>query len=278
MNTKNSRSLLLLVMITIFAVGCKDDDLEPLSFYGNSYEVPVRGARYIGIKSGSGDYSLQVENTKLLSASKEEGWSNPAGMFLVRGLLTGETTLTVIDNRTAERCNLHIKVTDNYEVLRVSATIKNEDPSLKDEHPFFSQTPYLFLVNNRERDVYFADRKGEQTITENGIRIKGKGSYTLVMEAGNPYLELIYATNEDGQLTDDASVAPTSHKFRITRSSEFLLHYLDENLNLGWDTPSGSYSAEQMFLTLEMEEDGSGSQITGKFYTEDTTIPTGLLN
>ncbi|MCE5227851.1 MAG: hypothetical protein LLG05_18585 [Porphyromonadaceae bacterium] len=262
---------LMLLLVTAFAGGCSDDETEPFRFYEEAYEVPVHGTRYIGVKSGSGDYTIQVENTGILSASEDDGWSSSEGTILVRGLLTGEATLTVTDNRTNETQDLHIKVINNYEVISIS--------TFENNHPVFSKTPFLFLINNQERDVYFADMEGEKSITENGIQVKGKGSYSFTMEDSQPCLTLTYATDENGQLTDDASTSPTPHKFIITKSSEFVLHRLDENLNLGWDTPSGSYSAEQMSAVIEMEEEETGYQNTGSFDTyKNVTIPKGVLN
>ncbi len=268
METKNIYGLMLLLLIIIFMGGCSYDEPETLRFYDTSYEVPIHGTRYIGVESGSGDYTLAVENYAMFSASREDGWSNPSGMLLVRGLLTGEATLTVTDNVTRETRSLQIKVTDSYEVFRVS--------TLKNKHLVLSKTPFLFLINNQARDVYFADMEGEKSITDNGLRVRGKGTYSFTMEDSKPYLILTYSTDENGQLTDDTAIVPTPHKFLITKSSEFILHRLDENLNLGWETPSGIYSAEQISLVMKMEEVESGYKIEGKL--EQIEIPQGILN
>lgn len=268
MKTNKTYRLLLLLLVSAFIGACKNDETEPLSFYTDSYEVPIHGTRYIGIKSGSGDYSIQIKNTGLFSAAEDYGWSDPAGMILISGLLTGEGTLTVIDNVTKETRNLKIKVTHNYEVFRVS-TFENSDPVL-------SKTPFLFLINNKARDVYFADNSGQKTISDNGLRIQGKGSYTFTMENGKPYLTLIYATDNDGQLTNNAAIAPTPHKFQITKSSEFALHRLDQNLSLNWETPAGSYPVDQQFLAMKLEEVGTGFKIEGSL--ESVEIPQDILN
>ncbi|MDM8159614.1 hypothetical protein QUH73_07310 [Labilibaculum sp. K2S] len=276
MKTKNAYKLLMLLLLAVFAGACNDDDQEPLSFDNTYYEVPVHGTRYIGVKSGSGNYSIQVENPYLLSASEDKGWSNPAGTLLVRGVLTGESTLIVTDNQTGETTNLPIKVTDNYEVLRVSQLYWNDSTIMKNEHPVFSKMPFVFLINNQARDVYFADMKGENSITNNGIRIKGKGSYSFTMDDGKPYLTLIYPANENGQLTDDTSAVATPHKFEITQSSEFLWHRLDENLNLGWGTIAKAYPNSLRGEAITMEEINSIYKLEGKF--EPVEIPTGILN
>ncbi len=267
MKAKELIGLFLLSLATIFAGGCSDDENKPLSFYDDSYEVPVHGTRYIGVESGSGDYTLQVENWGIFSALVDDGWSNPAGMLLIRGLLTGEATLTVTDNQTRETRTLHIKVTNNYEVFRVSAYENN--------HPVLSKAPFLFLVNNQARDVYFVDRE-EISLTDYRLRVLGKGTYTFTIKDNEPSLTLIYAADNDGQLTDDPTIASEPHTFRITRSSEFALHRLDENLNLGWETPSGSYPDEQRSLSMEMEEVATCSKIEGSL--EEVEIPRGILN
>lgn len=267
MKTKNVFRLLLLFLVTVLAVKCSDDETEPLRFYNDSYEVQIHGTRYIGVESGSGNYTIQVENSGIASASLDPDWSSEAGMILVRGLLTGETTLTVIDNETNETCSLLIKVTDNYEVFRVS--------KYENIHPVLSKMPFLFLINNDAKDLLFADMEGEKSITDNGVRVRGKGSYSLTMEDNKPYITLIYATDDNGALTDDANITPAPHKFQITKSSEFALHRLDENLNLGWGTPSASYTAEQSFLTMEMEEVASGYLFETKL--EQVEIPQDIL-
>ena len=278
MKTININGLLLLLLITAFIGGCKDDETEPLRFYDDSYEVPIHGTRYIGVESGSGDYSVQIENPGLFSASEDNGWSTSEGMLMVRGLLTGESTLIVTDNRTGETANLTIKVIENYETLRVFTLYWDDSTStiMENKHPVLSKTPFVFLINNKERDVYFADQKGENSITSNGIRIQGKGSYSHTMEDDKPYLTLTYSEDENGQLTDDASVVPTPHKFEITQSSEFLRHRLDENLNLGWETIAKTYPDSLRGEAVSMKGINSSYKLDGKF--EQVEIPTGILN
>jgi len=278
MRTKNAFKLLMLLLLAVFAGACSDDNPEPLNFYNVAYEVPMHGTRYISVKSGSGDYSFQVDNPYLFSASEDDGWSNPEGTFLVRGLLTGESTLAVTDNRTGETANLTIKVTDNYEALQISTLYWDESTSkiMENEHPVFSKIPFVFLINNKERDVYFADRSGENSLTSNGIKIQGKGTYSLTMENDKYYLTLTYAEDESGELTDDASVIATPHKFEITQSSEFLRHRLDENLNLGWETIAKAYPDSLRGEAITMKGVNSSYQLDGKF--EQIEIPTGVLN
>ncbi len=278
MKIKNVSKLLMLLLLAVFAGACRDDDPEPLSFYNVAYEVPIHGTRYISVKSGSGDYSVQVDNPYLFSASEDDGWSNPEGTFLVRGLLTGESTLFITDNRTGETAILTIKVTDNYEALRVSTLYWDESSStiMENEHPVFSKIPFVFLINNKERDVYLADRSGENSLTSNGIKIQGKGTYSFTMEDGKPYLTLIYPGDENGQLTDDVSAVSTPHKFEITQSSEFLRHRLDENLNLGWETIAKAYPDSLRGEAITMKGVNSSYQLDGKF--EQIEIPTGVLN
>ena len=278
MRTKNAFKLLMLLLLAVFAGACSDDNPEPLNFYNVAYEVPMHGTRYISVKSGSGDYSFQVDNPYLFSASEDDGWSNPEGTFLVRGLLTGESTLAVTDNRTGETANLTIKVTDNYEALQISKLYWDESTSkiMENEHPVFSKIPFVFLINNKERDVYFADRSGENSLTSNGIEIQGKGTYSFTTEDDKYYLTLTYPEGESGELTDDASVIATPHKFEITQSSEFLRHRLDENLNLGWETIAKAYPDSLRGESITMKGVNSSYQLDGKF--EQIEIPTGVLN
>lgn len=268
MKLKNFFGFLLPVFVIIFVAGCKDDEPEPLRFYGDSYEVPVHGVRYIGVKSGSGDYTIQVENTGIFSASEDEGWSNPAGMLLVRGLLTGESILYITDNSTGETTTLKIKVVDHYEVLRAS--------TFENNYPVLIKTPFIFLISNESRDLYLADMKGEKTITDNGLRIRGKGHYAFSMEDDKPYLTLTYATDDKGAITNNPVYSPEAHKFQITQSSEFMLHRLDQNLNLGWETVAKNFSENQCSLIMKMEQADSGY----KFETvlEQVEIPAGILN
>nr|WP_320021503.1 hypothetical protein [uncultured Draconibacterium sp.] len=278
MKTKNVFKLLFLTFITLSIGACNDDDPEPLSFYNVAYEVPIHGTCYIGPQTGSGNYSLHVENPYMLSASEEEGWSNPAGMFLVRGLLTGESILSITDNRTGETASLSVKVTDNYEALRISTLYWDESISkiMENEHPVLSKIPFVFLINNKERDVYFADRSDENSLTSNGIEIQGKGTYSFTMEDDKYYLTLTYPEDESGELTDDASVIATPHKFEITQSSEFLRHRLDENLNLGWETIAKAYPDSLRGEAITMKGVNSNYQLDGKF--EQIEIPIGVLN
>ncbi len=278
MRTKNAFKLLMLLLLAVFAGACSDDNPEPLNFYNVAYEVPMHGTRYISVKSGSGDYSFQVDNPYLFSASEDDGWSNPEGTFLVRGLLTGESTLAVTDNRTGETANLTIKVTDNYEALQISKLYWDESTSkiMENEHPVFSKIPFVFLINNKERDVYFADRSGENSLTSNGIEIQGKGTYSFTTEDDKYYLTLTYPEDESGELTDDASVIATPHKFEITQSSEFSRHRLDENLNLGWETIAKAYPDSLRGESITMKGVNSSYQLDGKF--EQIEIPTGVLN
>ena len=278
MKTKKISKLLMLLLLAVFAGACSDDKAEPLSFYNSAYEVPIHGTRYIGVKSGNGNYSVQIENPGLFSASKEEGWSNPAGTLLVRGLLTGESKLIVTDNQTGEAVGLAIRVIENYETLRVSTFYWDDSTSAikENKHPVFSKIPFVFLINNRARDVYFADRSGENSAIGNDIRIQGKGSYSFTMENGKPYLTLTYPADENGQLTDAVSAVSTPYKFEITQSSEFMRHRLDENLNLGWGTIAKAYPDSLRGEAITMKGVNSTYQLDGSF--EQIEIPTGVLN
>lgn len=268
---KSYVNLFLLLAMTVFVVGCHGDNHpNALSFYENTYEVPIHGSRTVGIKTGSGNYSLQVGNPSLVSASKQDGWSNSSGVFVIQGFITGETKLTVTDNKTGDICELGIKVIDNYETFRISM--------IKNEHPLFSKIPFLFFVNNVSRDVYFADMSGEKNIIDNGIRIKGKGSYHFSIDGDQTYLELSYAVDNHGELTDNTSFEVKKHIFDITKKTDFILHRLDENLNLGWNTPGSNFSNEEVGLVMTMKDEETGFEIESSLETKSIEIPPNILN
>ena len=103
---------------------------------------------------------------------------------------------------------------------------------------------FIFLISNQSRDLYLADMEGEKTITDNGLRIQGKGSYSFTIEDNKPYLTLIYATDDKGAVTNNPAYSPEAHKFQITQGSEFMLHDLDENLNLGRGIVAKNFSED----------------------------------
>ncbi|MCI1780195.1 MAG: hypothetical protein LKI53_09630 [Bacteroidales bacterium] len=277
METKSIYRILPVFLFVVLLGACSNNDkAKPLDFYSEAYEVPLHGERYIGVKSGSGEYSLHVENPDLFSAAEDKGWSDPAGVFLLKGLMTGKSALYVTDKKTGETANLAIKVVDNYEVFRIFDIYYNGSEIVENRHPVLSKIPYIFLVNDKARDLYFADQSGENSLTSNGIKIKGKGNYSFAHEDGKTYLILTYAADEDGKLTDDASVVATSHKFEFTQISDFLLHRLDVNLNLGMGTVGKTYPDNSRGNAFSMEEVNTIYKFDGNL--GQVEIPTGVLN
>jgi hypothetical protein len=121
MKPKHFCSAALCCILILLSACNKDDNDNPLRFYNDTYEVPMGGIRYLGLESGNGDYSLEVEDQRLISAQVEHGWSTPGGSAIyVRGILTGKTTLKVTDAATLESCLLKIKVVDNYEAMQLA--------------------------------------------------------------------------------------------------------------------------------------------------------------
>lgn len=76
MKPKHFHSAALYCILTLLSA-CNKDDNNPLRFYNDTYEVPMGGIRYLGLESGNGDYSLEVEDQRLISAQVEHGWSTP---------------------------------------------------------------------------------------------------------------------------------------------------------------------------------------------------------
>lgn len=83
--------LFALSCILSLSNACKDDDVNPLRFYEDGYEVPMGGKRYLGLGSGNGDYSLEINDIRIASAGTESGWTGvPAGrQIYVCGILDG---------------------------------------------------------------------------------------------------------------------------------------------------------------------------------------------
>lgn len=142
---------------------CKDEDNQPLEFYDSYYEVPMGGIRYIGPKSGNGDYNLEMEHTQIAAAGIEKGWSGvPNGTNIyVRGYLTGKTRLRVTDYATSESCVLNIKVVDNYEALQLLPADYLGEEGITTPQPL-QGVDFIFLINTPSREAYFFER-GEQT-------------------------------------------------------------------------------------------------------------------
>ena len=250
---------------------CKDDNDSPLLFYNDTYEVPMGGIRYLGLESGNGDYSLEVEDQRLVSAQVEQGWSTPGGSAIyVRGILTGKTTLKVTDYATLESCLLQIKVVDNYETMRLSHGYESSLPEdgASDLLPGISD---IFLINNRTRDAYFF-KQGLQTAFSSGVELVAKGNYAL--EQGIDKQANMTLTFTEG--TEQAGALSGSHKF-ILHGNPYILHRLDKNLNLNWNTPpiGDTRTSPKPPPSYILEEEGTGRQLSFSF--SGLEMPEGIL-
>lgn len=265
--------LSFLLCTLVFLGACKEDDPYPLRFYHDSYEVPMNGIRYVGLESGNGDYSVEIENPQVAVAGVQKGWSATGGSLIyVQGILTGKTQLKVTDNVTQESKVLNIKVVDSYECLRIG-TVKDPDTPQGQER-LFKGIDYIFFVNNTaERKAYFF-KQGVQTLLSSGLELVGEGKYTLERkndpEDENALLKLYYP--------DDA----TEHSFTLYGSA-YILHRLNKNLNLGWNTkpvdetrtsvtPPSSYPGVLEEVTAD---GGKGRKVSFSF--EHIEMPEGIL-
>lgn len=265
MRTKYLFGIMLLSLLTISFSACSDDYM-PLSFDQDSYEVPAQGSRYLGLQSGNGEYTLEIKDPQIATASIEHGWSNPGGsMISVYGMQKGETTLTITDNATKETRSLQIRVTDGYEIYHIY--------NYESNHPALKETPFIFLIANEARDVYFFSQK-KTRVSKDDLLLNAKGRYAFTQEDNNLYLTLTYSSDDNGRLTD-ATIAPTPHKFLITESSEVVLHRLDKNLNLGLRTPSLRTSPNPYYYKMNIQEVGTEYKISGSL--EYGQIPDGIL-
>ena len=249
MKKKMLRCCIFLWVIVALFSACGEDNAE-LRFYEDNYEVAVGRIRYLGLEIGNGNYTLEMENPLVASAGVEHGWTAvPDGNAIyVKGLLTGSTNLTVTDNATGENRVLSIKVTDYYETLRQDST-----------------GLYFFLVNDEANDLYVCTR-GNATLTSNGLRLTASGHYAITREGDNYYLSFRYA-REDGS-------AAVSCRYLMTEIHPYLLHRLDERLDLHLGTPAytGEYAEH---YALGVVDTATGKE--SSFSLEELEIPKGIL-
>lgn len=244
-------------------MACSDDDPKPLSFYSDSYEVPMGGIRYLGLESGNGDYLLEVEDTGIISAGTEQGWTTAGGTAIyVRGLLTGETRLKVTDNATHESRILRVKVTDSYVALQLTAVSEAGVTT----PAWLEGARFLFLVNNAGRDAYLFHDTGRGTAFASGLELLRKANYELAYrDAGEAGLTLRQSPCADSSLPDEQAFT--------LRTSSYWMHYLNMHLNLGWATSAdGGTSAEPEWYLLE-ESDGCKTA----FCIDYVEMPEGIL-
>lgn len=235
MKTNTKSKFLIPLLVFILMPSCEKTEHESLSFYYDYREVPVNGTVLIGPKTGSGNYTLEVENPLLLSAEMQTGWSSAAGMIAIQGRLKGDTRLTVTDNLTKESQKLKIKVTDNYEVMRISKANKTDNGEVPPFPASLNTIEWICLVNNTERDLYLVNRESTSS-TDYVLKVRGKGTYTIDTEEGNCFMTFSYGVDEKGQPTlDEESAKTVSYRFRMS-INDLALHRLNQNLNLGLDT------------------------------------------
>lgn len=235
MKTNTKSKFLIPLLVFILMPSCEKTEHESLSFYYDYREVPVNGTVLIGPKTGSGNYTLEVENPLLLSAEMQTGWSSAAGMIAIQGRLKGDTRLTVTDNLTKESQKLKIKVTDNYEVMRISKANKTDNGEVPPFPASLNTIEWICLVNNTERDLYLVNRESTSS-TDYVLKVRGKGTYTIDTEEGDCFMTFSYGVDEKGQPTlDEESAKTVSYRFRMS-INDLALHRLNQNLNLGLDT------------------------------------------
>lgn len=247
-----------MLVLLIALIACKEDN-SPFSFYSDTYEVGMGKIRYLGLESGNGNYTLQVENPYIIRAQTESGWSCPGGtQIYVHGLLTGETQLTVTDNETGEQRTLTIKVTDNYEVLRLFSAYPKENSA-----PIPMNAEFLYLIDNYEREAYFFVNKAATRVTSSDLSLQGKGNYAFSETDGKHYLTLTYPENK----------TTVSRSFLISNAGGYVHHRLNKNLNLNWNTPAGSFDSED--TTFDLKETTSGKEIGIRLI--EFEMPEGIL-
>ncbi|HBU44331.1 MAG TPA: hypothetical protein DEB36_00980, partial [Porphyromonadaceae bacterium] len=134
------------------------------------------------------------------SAEMQTGWSSAAGMIAIQGWLKGDTRLTVTDNLTKESQKLKIKVTDNYEVMRISKANKTDNGEVPPFPASLNTIEWICLVNNKARDLYLVNRESTSS-TDYVLKVRGKGTYTIDTEEGNCFMTFSYGVDEKGQPT-----------------------------------------------------------------------------
>lgn len=232
---KSKTQLLMTILALILMASCDKVEYQSLSFYSDYREVPIHGTAFISPKTGSGNYTLEVENPLLISTEMQTGWSSETGMIAIQGKLTGNTWLTVTDNATKESQKLRIKVIDNYETMRITKAYKTDKGEVPPFPASLSNIEWISLVNNKARDFYLINRESISH-TDYVLKVRGKGTYTLDKEGEDYRFTFSFLVDENGQPTLDEGLGKTvSYCFR-TSMNDYALHRLNQNLNLVFDT------------------------------------------
>ncbi len=261
---QKSRLLFQFIIILVLITSCDKAERQSLSFYDDYREVPIHGTVTIGPKTGSGNYTLEVQNPVLLSAEVENGWSSPSGMIAIRGLLTGNTVLTVTDNATNESQKIRIKITDNYETLRISESILEDKDA--EFPPTLKNIEFIVFVNNKERDLYLIDRE-RISLTDYVLKVIGKGNYYFMNKDDKYHLVLSYLIDGEGQpVLDETSTTHVASNYMLT-IPDYALHRLNQNLNLGFETSMPQRVDEIVRIdgetVIQMEEAENGYKFQG---------------
>jgi len=129
----------------------------------------------------------------------------------------------------------------------------------------------MFLINNRARDVYFFNRT-IPTAFSSGLVLVAKGTYTL--EPGDGNQAHMTLTFTEGM--EYVGISTDSQKF-ILHGNPYILHRLDKNLNLNWDTPptEDTRTSPEPPPSYILEEEGTGKQLSFSFTEQE--IPEGIL-
>ena len=232
---KSKTQLLMTILALILMASCDKVEYQSLSFYSDYREVPIHGTAFISPKTGSGNYTLEVENPLLISTEMQTGWSSETGMIAIQGKLTGNTWLTVTDNATKESQKLRIKVIDNYETMRITKAYKTDKGEVPPFPASLSNIEWISLVNNKARDFYLINRESISH-TDYVLKVRGKGTYTIDKEGEDYRFTFSFLVDENGQPTLDEGLGKTvSYCFR-TSMNGYALHRLNQNLNLVFDT------------------------------------------
>lgn len=266
---------MLLLAVLLFSCDDKSDGKETyeLTFEKGSYEVQLTRETPIIIRGGNRDYSLSVENPKILDAEVDLSSLIGSGNIIVTGKQKGETILSVTDNITHETVKLKIKVIDKYLNLKVVGS----------DHPALVKDILIFLINNEERDCYFIS--GSENKDRN---VMAKGKYAFSAETkenvSTPYLTLTYASDELGRFTDaaktDATIAPTPHQFDISGNHKLTYEGLELFLDIDWagliqERSENTLRSDPRPTTLNMKEIETEKEISTVFWHE--SIPEGIL-
>lgn len=268
---------MILTGTLVCLMSCNDNEETPyaptpLHIEKTSYEVMQHGVTPISIINGSGDFTLTVSNDKLLTASfTPVKAADHLGFIYLRGLLKGETSITVTDNVTHDTQILNAKVTDTY--LACPITWSN--------HPAIASDLVLYFVNNTERTCYFFSKDNlAHTLSSQPIV---RGIYRFYVdkdEEGQPSLclALSYPSDENGNFTD-ATIPPTEHNFSIKCGNMTLL-LIKEYLNVDWESMIGTAAPRMpnpQSTQLTLKEIGTEYVIETANLDSTPQIPEGIL-